>query len=121
MKKTVIIGGSDLGIIAGLRIRELDSSSEVTVVSSNHFPNSSICGIPFFLGGEIKDYKTLAHRSADDIKATGLRLYLDSTVTSIDTIKKQVFYISREGEAGHIGYDNLVFGTGGKSIRPDIP
>ncbi|MBP7654461.1 hypothetical protein KA977_13630 [Candidatus Dependentiae bacterium] len=32
--KTVIIGGSDVGIIAGLRIRELDKNSDFTFISN---------------------------------------------------------------------------------------
>lgn len=42
----VAIGGSDAGISAALRARELDPSSEVTVVVADAFPNFSICGIP---------------------------------------------------------------------------
>ncbi len=120
MNKTVIIGGSDVGIIAGLRIRELDRDSDVSIVSNNHFPNFSICGIPFFLGGEIDNYKNLAHRTADDIRATGLKLFLDSKVTSIDPEKKEISYIASEGKNEILVYDKLVFGTGGKSIRPDF-
>ena len=42
----VAIGGSDGGISAALRIRELDPSAEVTVVVADAYPNFSICGIP---------------------------------------------------------------------------
>jgi NADPH-dependent 2,4-dienoyl-CoA reductase/sulfur reductase-like enzyme len=121
MKKIIIIGGSDVGIITGLRIRELDKNMDVSIISSNHFPNFSICGIPFYIGGEIKNYKDLAHRTADEIRATGLKLYLDSTVTNVDPVNKQVSFFDSDGKAGLFAYDNLVLGTGAKSIRPDIP
>ena len=40
----VAVGGSDAGISAALRARELDPSSEVTVVVADAYPNFSICG-----------------------------------------------------------------------------
>jgi NADPH-dependent 2,4-dienoyl-CoA reductase/sulfur reductase-like enzyme len=42
----VIVGGSDAGISAALRARELDPSADVTVVVADAYPNFSICGIP---------------------------------------------------------------------------
>jgi siroheme synthase (precorrin-2 oxidase/ferrochelatase) len=43
-EKILIIGGSDVGIIAALRIRELDpEGKEVTVVLADSFTNFSIC------------------------------------------------------------------------------
>ena len=41
----MIIGGSDAGISAGLRARELDSTIEVTLVVADEYPNYSICGL----------------------------------------------------------------------------
>jgi NADPH-dependent 2,4-dienoyl-CoA reductase/sulfur reductase-like enzyme len=120
MKKTVIIGGSDVGIIAGLRIRELDKDSDVTIISKNNFPNFSICGIPFYLGGEVKHYKNLAHRTADDIRATGLKLMLNSTAQSIVPENKTITVLDENKNTVNLKYDKLVIGTGGKSIRPNI-
>src|SRR6202030_4020522 len=59
----VIIGGSDAGISAALRARELDSSAQITVVLADAFPNYSICGLPFYLSGETPDWHQLAHRT----------------------------------------------------------
>jgi NADPH-dependent 2,4-dienoyl-CoA reductase/sulfur reductase-like enzyme len=42
----VVIGGSEAGISAGLRARELDPSCRVTVIVADAYPNFSICGIP---------------------------------------------------------------------------
>jgi NADPH-dependent 2,4-dienoyl-CoA reductase/sulfur reductase-like enzyme len=44
----VIIGGSDAGISAALRARELDHKAVITVVLADGYPNFSICGLPFF-------------------------------------------------------------------------
>lgn len=45
-RHVIAIGGSDAGISAALRIRELDPTTDVTVVVADDYPNFSICGIP---------------------------------------------------------------------------
>ena len=64
----VIIGGSDAGISAALRAKECNPSVEVTVLVADSFPNFSICGLPFFLSGEVPDWRTLAHRTIGGLK-----------------------------------------------------
>ena len=72
----VMIGGSDAGISAALRARELDPGSEVTVVVADAYPNFSICGIPYYVSGEVTHWRNLAHRSIADLEATGMGLRL---------------------------------------------
>jgi NADPH-dependent 2,4-dienoyl-CoA reductase/sulfur reductase-like enzyme len=49
--RLIAIGGSDAGISAALRARELDPTAEVTVVLADAYPNFSICGIPYYVSG----------------------------------------------------------------------
>jgi NADPH-dependent 2,4-dienoyl-CoA reductase/sulfur reductase-like enzyme len=49
----IAIGGSDAGISAALRARELDPTSEVTVVVADAYPNFSICGIPYYISRDV--------------------------------------------------------------------
>jgi len=44
----------------------------VSVVLADRFPNYSICGLPFYLSGEVPDWHWLAHRTAEDITRTRL-------------------------------------------------
>jgi len=116
----VAIGGSDAGISAALRARELDSSTEVTVVVADAYPNFSICGIPYYVSGEVADWHNLAHRSYADLEATGMRLRLDTLATRIDVAAHQVWLRSRGGTEEPIAYDRLVVGTGAVPVRPVI-
>ena len=86
----VVIGGSDAGISAVLRIRELDTTVEVTVVVADAFPNFSICGIPYYISGEVQHGSQLAHRSIADLEATGMRLMLDTRAVEIDPANRRV-------------------------------
>ncbi|WP_228054853.1 hypothetical protein [Gloeocapsopsis crepidinum] len=83
MNKLLIIGGSDAGISAALRAKEVNSSIDVTVVVADCFPNYSICGLPFYLSGEVTDWHNLAYRTASEIVDAGINLLLDCTAQTI--------------------------------------
>jgi NADPH-dependent 2,4-dienoyl-CoA reductase/sulfur reductase-like enzyme len=116
----LIIGGSDAGISAALRARELDPSVETTVVVADAFPNFSICGLPFYLSGEVGDYRNLAHRTAADIEREGISLLLDHTAQAVDPQAKTVAVVGQDGQAQTLSYDRLVIGTGAVSAQPRI-
>src|SRR5215467_7659778 len=86
----VMIGGSDAGISAALRAREVDPGAEVTVLAADAYPNFSICGIPYYVSGEVAHWRNLAHRTSAD------------------------------GTEDVIAYDQLVIGTGAVPARPPI-
>jgi NADPH-dependent 2,4-dienoyl-CoA reductase/sulfur reductase-like enzyme len=120
MIRLVIIGGSDAGISAALRAREMDRSVEPTLVVADGYPNFSICGLPFYLSGEVSDWRSLAHRTKDEIEQAGIRLLLDHIATAIDADRKIVQIVDAEGRATELSYDRLVIGTGAESIKPNI-
>ena len=67
--RLLIVGGSDAGISAALRARELDQDTEITVLLADEFPNYSICGLPFYLSGETPDWKISTESISFDHKA----------------------------------------------------
>ena len=116
----VTVGGSDAGISAALRARELDPSTEVTVVVADAYPNFSICGIPYYVSGDVADWQNLAHRSIADLKATGMHLRLDHTAQRIDVAAHTLTTTASSGAESVLSYDALVIGTGATPIRPPI-
>jgi len=116
----VAIGGSDAGISAALRARELDPAAEVTVVVADAYPNFSICGIPYYLSGEVARWQNLAHRTRADLEATGMRLRLDITARRIDVPARKLLVSAANGREDLIAYDQLVIGTGAVPVRPPI-
>ena len=116
----VAIGGSDAGISAALRARELDPTTEVTVVVADAFPNFSICGIPYYVSGDVTDWRNLAHRTLDDLKATGMQVRLNTMATEIDVSGRRLHVIDDAGGEDQLAYDQLLVGTGAISARPPI-
>jgi NADPH-dependent 2,4-dienoyl-CoA reductase/sulfur reductase-like enzyme len=115
----LVIGGSDAGISAGLRARELDPTVEVSLLVADAYPNFSICGLPYYLSGDVADWRDLAHRTTSDLDVAGLQLLLDHTAQVIDPAAKQVTITSEHSER-QLGYDRLVIGTGAVPVRPPI-
>jgi NADPH-dependent 2,4-dienoyl-CoA reductase/sulfur reductase-like enzyme len=116
----VAVGGSDAGISAALRAREVDPGAEFTVVVADAYPNFSICGIPYYVSGEVTHWRNLAHRTIADLEAAGMRLRLDTLARRIDVPGRKLTVTSPGGAEDVIGYDELVIGTGAVPARPPI-
>jgi NADPH-dependent 2,4-dienoyl-CoA reductase/sulfur reductase-like enzyme len=111
----LIIGGSDAGISAALRLRELDRSADVAVLLADEYPNWSVCGLPYFLSGETPDWHDLAHRT----EFRGIKTYRRHVATSIDPAARAVTAQGPDGERRFF-YDRLLIATGAP-LRPNIP
>lgn len=120
MTHVLMIGGSDAGISAALRIRELSPNAEVTVMLADDYPNFSICGLPFYLSGEVPDWRNLAHRTKEDIQREGISLLANYRATCIDPNQQVVTAVNAAGNEVQVSYDKLVIGTGATSRHPRI-
>ena len=116
----VVVGGSDAGISAALRARELDPGADVSVVVADAYPNFSICGIPYYISGEVTHWRNLAHRTHADLEATGRRLRLDTFAADIDVAAQRLGLRNPDGSTDLISYDELIVGTGAVPVRPPV-
>ena len=117
--RLIAIGGSDAGITAGLRARELDPDGEAIVIVGDAYPNFSICGIPYYVSGEVADWRHLAHRTLDDLQATGMDVRLQTRARSIDPQRHRVLLTSADGDQ-ELDYDALIIATGARPVIPPI-
>lgn len=115
MHSYAIIGGSDAGISAALRIKELFPDARVKMFLKDEYPNYSICGIPFYLSREIKDWRTLAHRKRQEIELSEIDICTQEKVELIDVKNKKV-----HSGKGEYTYDKLLLATGAQSVIPQI-
>lgn len=111
----VVIGGSDAGIGAALRAREMDDRVEITVLLADAYPNFSICGLPFYLSGETPDWRSLAHRTVFD----GIDIRRNHRVRAIDTAGHTVT-VEMDAGTQTMRYDRLVVATGAEPAVPPI-
>jgi len=120
MNRLVIIGGSDAGISAALRAREIDTKIDITVIVADQYPNFSICGLPFYISGEVQDWHTLAHRTLEELRKEGINILLEHYAESLDSQNKIVTVRDSTGKKLSIEYDKLILATGAISSRPKI-
>jgi NADPH-dependent 2,4-dienoyl-CoA reductase/sulfur reductase-like enzyme len=116
----IAVGGSDAGISAALRALEVDPGAEVTVVVADAYPNFSICGIPYYVSGEVPHWGNLAHRGIADLEAAGMALRLDATARRIDVADRRLLVTGADGGEDVLAWDQLVIGTGAVPARPPI-
>lgn len=119
MKQILIIGGSDAGVSAALRAREVYPIVGITIAVPDRFPNCSIGGLPFYFSGEASEWATLARRSAEEIEKMGIRLLLEHRVSRIDLEARKVEFIDKSGRTRMLPYDRLILAPGAASARPE--
>lgn len=115
--RILIIGGSDAGISAALRIRELTPNTEVTILLKDDFPNWSVCGLPYYLSGETPDWRNLAHRTEFE----SIVILRGHVATRIDPAAKMVEVAVSTGAERRLFYDRLIIATGATPLRPNLP
>jgi NADPH-dependent 2,4-dienoyl-CoA reductase/sulfur reductase-like enzyme len=120
MTHLIAIGGSDAGISAALRARELDPTVDVTVVVADRYPNYSICGIPYYFSGDVQPWQSLAHRTTAELEATGMRMRLDTWATDIDVAGQKLAVRGPDGTVEQLAYNELIVGAGALPSRAGI-
>ncbi len=114
----VAVGGSDAGLSAALRAREIAPGADVTVISAAPVSGFSTSGIPFFLSGEVPDAESLDDQLASSISSSGVDVLLESTVQSVDVHARRVSIVDSKAKESSLPYDELILATG---AVPDVP
>jgi NADPH-dependent 2,4-dienoyl-CoA reductase/sulfur reductase-like enzyme len=87
----------DEAAVRAVRARRLDPALRPTVVVADIDPNFSICGIPYWLSGEVTERRNLAHRTREDLEHGGLDLRLETTAQRIDVEKRKLIVRTAQG------------------------
>ena len=113
--KYLILGNGAAGITAAEKLRELNSSDEITVVSKEDTPVYSKIMLPDYIGGKLKREK-LFLREMKQYDKNRIRLLLGTIPERIDTVNKEVIFTDGTAES----YDKLLIAIGGIPFVPSI-
>ena len=122
-KKVLIVGGVAGGASAAARLRRIDEKAEIIMFEKGSYISFANCGLPYYIGGAIKERKNLLVQTAEAMKA---RFNIDvrelSEVIKIDRQRKAVGVGSiKDGSIYEESYDVLVLSPGAFPVKPPIP
>ncbi len=115
MMKYIIIGNGVAGTTAAAKIRELDGSGEITILSDEAVPYYSRIRLIEYLAEEASEQDIIIHKK-DWYEKHAITLLLNTSVSEIDRGGKRV--VTAAGES--MTYDRLLIATGGSSFVPPI-
>ncbi len=123
MNKIIITGGVAGGATAAARARRLDENAEVILVERGEYISFANCGLPYYIGGSIKNREDLLVTTKEDFS---LRYNIDirnfSEVISINREEKTVKILDvQTGKKYDESYDKLILSPGAEPIRPPVP
>ncbi len=119
-QRVIVVGGSDGGVMAALWAKITNPEVSVEMIVRDAFVNYSVCGAPFYLGGEVREFSSLAHRSLDDIAQAGIQVHLNAYAEDIDA-HAAVLSVRTGGTLQKMAYDELIVATGAQANRPNLP
>jgi NADPH-dependent 2,4-dienoyl-CoA reductase/sulfur reductase-like enzyme len=122
-KKIIVVGGVAGGASAAARARRLCEHCEIIVFERGPHVSFANCGLPYFVGGEIKEHDDLLLQTPGSLRARfNLNVRVNTEVVAIDRAAQTVKV--RETATGHEyseHYDSLILSTGAAPLRPPIP
>ncbi len=122
-KKVVIIGGVAGGATAAARIRRLDEHAEIIMFERSGFVSYANCGLPYYIGGVIKDQEELTLQTPEMFKKRfRIDVRVKHEVTAIHPEKKTVtVHRLDDNTVFEESYDKLLLAPGAKPVRPSLP
>lgn len=122
--KILVVGAVAAGTKTAAKLkRELGDAAEITVMSKGKYISYAACGLPYYIGGVIRERASLLENTPESYsRLTGVNLTTGIEATKLDRAAKTVYARNVEtGEELSYGYDKLVITTGARPVLPSIP
>jgi len=123
VNRVVIVGGVAGGMSAATRLRRLDESAEIIVIEKSGYVSYANCGLPYYIGGVIKDESSLLLQSPESLKQRfKIDVRINSQGVKIDRENKTLLVENLSTKESYLlSYDKLILSPGAAPIRPQIP
>jgi NADPH-dependent 2,4-dienoyl-CoA reductase/sulfur reductase-like enzyme/rhodanese-related sulfurtransferase len=123
MTKILIVGGVAGGASAAARARRLSEDAEIIMFERGNFVSFANCGLPYHIGGDIKDRSKLLLQTPESFLARfNVDVRVMNEVVSIDRHNKQVTVKNLLDGSEYIeSYDFLLLSPGAGPVVPPIP
>ena len=122
MEKIIIIGGVAAGATSAAKVRRISPTAQITMLEAGPDISFANCGLPYYIGGDIKSRSKLILQSPESFKEQyDVEVHVNTAVSSIDRKSHQVKTTnSQTGEQKTFEYTKLIMAQGGRPIKPTI-
>ncbi len=122
-KKVLIVGGVAGGASTAARLRRLDETIEIIMFERSPYISFANCGLPYYIGGTIKDREALLLQTPAAMHARfNIDIRVENEVIDIDPINKKVTVLDLKRSTKYEeNYDELVLSPGSTPLKPPIP
>ncbi len=121
--KIVIIGGVAAGATAAAKVRRISPDAQITMLEAGPDISFANCGLPYYIGGDIKSRSKLILQSPESFKEqynVDVHTHTIATILNRDTHTLKA-RDTRSGELMTFEYDKLILAQGGRPIKPTLP
>ncbi|WP_319200415.1 CoA-disulfide reductase [uncultured Ilyobacter sp.] len=121
--KILIVGGVAGGASAAARLRRINEDAEIVMFERGEYISFANCGLPYHIGGVIKDRENLLVQTIEGMKTRfNIDVKIKTEVTKIDRENKKIYAKNlKTGETFEESYDRLLLSPGAAPFIPPIP
>jgi len=121
-EKIIIVGGVAAGATAAAKARRISPDAEIIMLEAGPDISFANCGLPYYIGGDIKSRSKLILQSPESFKEQyNVDVYVHTLVNAIDRENHLIKTLdTRSGEQKTFEYTKLILAQGGRPVKPDL-
>lgn len=122
-ERLVVVGGVAAGLSAASAARRRNREMEIRVYEKGPDISYSNCGLPYFVGGQVKDANSLRIHSPEFFHSErNIDVLVNHEVVEIAAGRRRISVVAGGGSGPEeVPYDHLVIATGAEPAWPAIP
>jgi NADPH-dependent 2,4-dienoyl-CoA reductase/sulfur reductase-like enzyme len=122
-ERLIVVGGVAAGLSAASQGRRLNREMEIRVYEKGPDVSYSACGLPYFIGGQVRDADSLRVHSPEFFRTErNIEVLIGHEVVEIAAGRRRVAVLGPGGSSPEeVPYDHLVIATGAEPAWPVIP
>lgn len=121
-RRLIVIGAVAAGTKAASKAKRENPDMDVKIFTKEEHISYAGCGLPYYIGGVIKEKHELVVRTPEVFKSEqDIDIFIKHEVTKIDPNTKTVYVtdLSTDKQLEY-GYDKLIIATGASPIKPPL-
>jgi NADPH-dependent 2,4-dienoyl-CoA reductase/sulfur reductase-like enzyme len=121
-ERLLVIGGDAAGMSAAAQARRRGPNLEIVALERGRWTSFSACGIPYLVGGAVRQLDDLVARSPAEFRAMRIDVRTGHEVIGLDLAERKAEVRNHaHGRTYSLGFDLVHVATGAVPLRPPMP